>query len=80
MQLFCAPPRRGQILEMRIQIFQQLTSINAVLYYVPEILIQVGLADEHASSIATGSKDAATYANIVFVYILIAGFAFIWGQ
>jgi hypothetical protein len=50
------------------------------LYYAPEIFIQVGLADEHASLTAIGSKDAATYVIIVFVYIFIAGFAFIWGE
>jgi sugar porter (SP) family MFS transporter len=53
-QLFQFPLRRRLILGISIQILQQLTGINSVMYYAPEIFKQAGLSGQRASLLATG--------------------------
>lgn len=53
-QFFHPPLRRRLILGISIQILQQLTGINSVMYYAPEIFKQAGLNDQGASLLATG--------------------------
>lgn len=46
--------RRRMILGIVIQIFQQFTGINAILYYAPQIFVNAGLADNSSRLLATG--------------------------
>ncbi|CAG8615944.1 2558_t:CDS:10 [Funneliformis mosseae] len=46
--------RRRMILGIFIQIFQQLTGINAIMYYAPQIFINAGLTSNSSSLLATG--------------------------
>jgi sugar porter (SP) family MFS transporter len=53
-QLFHFPLRRRLILGLGIQILQQLTGINSIMYYAPEIFKQAGLPGQRAALLATG--------------------------
>ena len=53
-QLFRVPLRRRLILGIGIQTLQQLTGINSIMYYAPEIFKQAGLSGQGASLLATG--------------------------
>ncbi|CAF1650685.1 unnamed protein product, partial [Didymodactylos carnosus] len=53
-KLLQPPIRRRLVLGVLIQIFQQLTGINAVMYYAPKIFKQAGLSDNSVSLLATG--------------------------
>jgi sugar porter (SP) family MFS transporter len=53
-QLFRFPLRRRLILGVGIQTLQQLTGINSIMYYAPEIFKQAGLSGQRASLLATG--------------------------
>ena len=53
-QLFRFPLRRRLILGIGIQILQQLTGINSIMYYAPEIFKQAGLSGQNAALLATG--------------------------
>lgn len=46
--------RRRMILGIFIQIFQQLTGINAIMYYAPQIFLNAGLKENSSSLLATG--------------------------
>ncbi|CAJ0825815.1 9336_t:CDS:10 [Entrophospora sp. SA101] len=46
--------RRRMILGVVIQVFQQFTGINAILYYAPQIFVNAGLADNSSRLLATG--------------------------
>jgi sugar porter (SP) family MFS transporter len=81
---FLRPPlRRRLILGVSIQILQQLTGINSIMYYAPEIFKQAGLNDQRASLLATGINGCvlvlATIPAILFIdklgrrFILISG-------
>jgi sugar porter (SP) family MFS transporter len=82
-QLFYPPLRRRLILGISIQALQQLTGINSVMYYAPEIFKQAGLNDQRASLLATGINGfviiIATIPAILFIdklgrrFILILG-------
>ncbi|CAF1075825.1 unnamed protein product [Rotaria sordida] len=82
-QFFYPPLRRRLILGISIQILQQLTGINSVMYYAPEIFKQTGLNDLRASLLATGINGCviilATIPAILFIdklgrrFILISG-------
>ena len=81
---FLRPPlRRRLILGMSLQILQQLTGINSIMYYAPEIFKQAGLNDQRASLLATVINGCviivATVPAILFLdkigrrFILISG-------
>ncbi|UJR07838.1 hypothetical protein I4U23_012121 [Adineta vaga] len=53
-QLVQFPLRRRLILGLTIQIFQQLTGINSIMYYAPAIFKQAGLSGQRAALLATG--------------------------
>jgi len=82
-QFFYPPLRRRLILGISIQVLQQLTGINSVMYYAPEIFKQAGLNDQRASLLATGINGCviiiATIPAILFIdklgrrFILISG-------
>jgi sugar porter (SP) family MFS transporter len=82
-QLFRFPLRRRLILGLGIQILQQLTGINSIMYYAPEIFKQAGLSGQRAPLLATGINGCvnvlATIPAILFLdkwgrrFILIAG-------
>jgi len=82
-QLFRFPLRRRLILGLGIQILQQLTGINSIMYYAPEIFKQAGLSGQRAALLATGINGCvnvlATIPAILFLdkwgrrFILIAG-------
>ncbi|KAI7862105.1 general substrate transporter [Spinellus fusiger] len=46
--------RRRLILGILIQVFQQFTGINSIMYYAPKIFTQAGIADNSATLIASG--------------------------
>ncbi|CAG8606386.1 5868_t:CDS:10 [Funneliformis caledonium] len=46
--------RRRMILGIFIQIFQQLTGINAIMFYAPQIFINAGLTSNSSRLLATG--------------------------
>ncbi|CAF2604039.1 unnamed protein product [Rotaria sp. Silwood2] len=70
-QLFRAPLRRRLLLGLGIQLLQQLTGINSIMYYAPEIFKQAGLANRQASLLATGINGCvnilATIPAILFI-------------
>ena len=82
-QFFYPPLRRRLILGISIQVLQQLTGINSIMYYAPEIFKQAGLNDQRASLLATGINGfvivLATIPAILFIdklgrrFILIIG-------
>ncbi len=82
-QFFHPPLRRRLILGISIQVLQQLTGINSIMYYAPEIFKQAGLNDQRASLLATGINGCvlvlATIPAILFIdklgrrFILISG-------
>lgn len=82
-QFFHPPLRRRLILGISIQILQQLTGINSIMYYAPEIFKQSGLNDQRASLLATGINGVviilATIPAILYIdklgrrFILISG-------
>ncbi|CAF1647623.1 unnamed protein product, partial [Adineta ricciae] len=53
-QLLRYPLRRRLILGVTIQTCQQLTGINSIMYYAPEIFKQAGLSGQRAALLATG--------------------------
>ncbi|KAJ1989678.1 hypothetical protein H4R33_001972 [Dimargaris cristalligena] len=53
-QLLRRPIRRRLVLGVVIQILQQLTGINVIMYYAPTIFQQAGLSGTSASLLATG--------------------------
>ncbi|CAF1229188.1 unnamed protein product [Adineta steineri] len=82
-QLWHFPLRRRLILGLGIQILQQLTGINSIMYYAPEIFKQAGLSGQRAALLATGINGCintlATIPAILFLDkwgrrpVLIAG-------
>ena len=82
-QFLRAPLRRRLILGVSLQILQQLTGINSIMYYAPEIFKQAGLTDQRASLLATGINGIvlilATIPAILFIdklgrrFILLSG-------
>jgi len=82
-QFFHPPLRRRLILGISIQVLQQLTGINSIMYYAPEIFKQAGLNDQRASLLATGINGCvlvlATIPAVLFIdklgrrFILISG-------
>jgi sugar porter (SP) family MFS transporter len=82
-QFFYPPLRRRLLLGISIQVLQQLTGINSIMYYAPEIFKQAGLNDQRASLLATGINGCiiilATIPAILFIdklgrrFILISG-------
>ena len=81
---FLRPPlRRRLVLGVTIQVLQQLTGINSIMYYAPEIFKQAGLNDQRASLLATGINGVvlilATVPAILFIdrlgrrFVLISG-------
>jgi hypothetical protein len=54
---------RRLILGIGIEIFQQFSGINFIIYYTPEISKQFGLSEEKALSFSSGING---YVNIVF--------------
>ena len=82
-QFLYPPLRRRLLLGISLQALQQLTGINSVMYYAPEIFKQAGLNDQRASLLATGINGfvliIATLPAILFIdrlgrrFILISG-------
>jgi sugar porter (SP) family MFS transporter len=70
-QFLYPPLRRRLILGLSIQILQQLTGINSVMYYAPEIFKQAGLNSQRASLLATGINGCiiiiATIPAVLFI-------------
>ncbi|KAJ1981603.1 hypothetical protein H4R35_000647 [Dimargaris xerosporica] len=70
-QLLRRPLRRRVILGVVIQILQQLTGINVIMYYAPTIFQQAGLSSTSSSLLATGINGCvnilATIPAILFV-------------
>ncbi|KAJ1653238.1 hypothetical protein IWQ61_006598 [Dispira simplex] len=70
-QVLRKPIRRRLMLGIIIQIFQQLTGINVIMYYAPTIFRQAGLSDVSAPLLATGINGVvnvlATIPAIMFV-------------
>jgi sugar porter (SP) family MFS transporter len=54
LELFQGKLRRRMILGILIQIFQQFTGINSIMYYAPRIFQQAGVEGNSASLIASG--------------------------
>ncbi|KAI7889136.1 general substrate transporter [Mucor mucedo] len=54
LELFQGKLRRRMILGMLIQVFQQFTGINSIMYYAPQIFVQAGLGSNSAGLIASG--------------------------
>ncbi|CAO3612096.1 unnamed protein product [Mucor hiemalis] len=63
--------RRRLILGVLIQIFQQFTGINSIMYYAPKIFQQAGIQDTAASLIASGVNGCvnvlSTFIPIIFL-------------
>ncbi|UJR21639.1 hypothetical protein I4U23_024716 [Adineta vaga] len=82
-QFLYPPLRRRLALGISIQILQQLTGINSIMYYAPEIFKQAGLNDQRASLLATGINGCvlilATIPAILYIdrlgrrFVLISG-------
>ncbi|CAF2394200.1 unnamed protein product [Rotaria sp. Silwood2] len=53
-QLLRFPLRRRLILGITIQILQQFTGMNSIMYYAPSIFKQAGLSGQRAALLATG--------------------------
>ncbi|KAI7853247.1 general substrate transporter [Circinella umbellata] len=53
-ELFKPKNRRRLVLGIFIQIFQQFTGINSIMYYAPRIFLQAGIAESSATLIASG--------------------------
>ncbi|CAF4980380.1 unnamed protein product [Rotaria sp. Silwood1] len=53
-QLLRFPLRRRLILGITIQILQQFTGMNSIMYYAPSIFKQAGISGQRASLLATG--------------------------
>ncbi|CAF1304379.1 unnamed protein product [Adineta ricciae] len=81
---FLYPPLRRRLgLGVSIQVLQQLTGINSIMYYAPEIFKQAGLNDQRASLLATGINGVvivlATIPAILYIdklgrrFVLISG-------
>ncbi|CAF3796445.1 unnamed protein product [Rotaria sp. Silwood1] len=70
-QLFRVPLRRRLLIGLSIQFLQQLTGINSIMYYAPEIFKQAGLPGQRASLLATGINGCvnilATIPAILFI-------------
>ncbi|KAI8141036.1 general substrate transporter [Fennellomyces sp. T-0311] len=54
LELFKGTVRRRLILGILIQVFQQFTGINSIMYYAPKIFKQAGIDDQSATLIASG--------------------------
>ncbi|KAF7724349.1 hypothetical protein EC973_001137 [Apophysomyces ossiformis] len=54
LELFKGSIRRRLILGVLIQIFQQFTGINSIMYYAPKIFKQAGIGSNSATLIASG--------------------------
>lgn len=70
-QLFRFPILRLFLLGIGIQVFQQLTGINSIIYYAPEIFKQVGYNNQTSPLLATGINGCinviATIPTIIFI-------------
>ncbi|KAI9491632.1 general substrate transporter [Zychaea mexicana] len=53
-ELFKGTLRRRLILGILIQVFQQFTGINSIMYYAPQIFKQAGIGEQSATLIASG--------------------------
>ncbi|KAG0173799.1 hypothetical protein DFQ28_008121 [Apophysomyces sp. BC1034] len=53
-ELFKGTIRRRLILGILIQVFQQFTGINSIMYYAPKIFKQAGIGEDSATLIASG--------------------------
>jgi sugar porter (SP) family MFS transporter len=58
--------RRRLILGILIQIFQQFTGINSIMYYAPTIFQQAGVASRSASLIASGVNGVLNVLSTIF--------------
>ncbi|RCH85742.1 hypothetical protein CU097_004500 [Rhizopus azygosporus] len=75
--------RRRMFLGILIQVFQQFTGINSIMYYAPQIFIQAGISGNTASLIASGVNGVlnvfSTIPAILFLdrlgrrFVLISG-------
>ncbi|KAI9273031.1 general substrate transporter [Phascolomyces articulosus] len=54
LELFKGNTRRRLILGILIQVFQQFTGINSIMYYAPQIFKQAGIGEQSATLIASG--------------------------
>ncbi|KAI7851786.1 general substrate transporter [Circinella umbellata] len=54
LELFKGRNRRRLVLGMLIQVFQQFTGINSIMYYAPQIFKQAGIGEQSATLIASG--------------------------
>jgi sugar porter (SP) family MFS transporter len=89
-ELFKGTVLRRLILGVFIQIFQQLTGINSIMYYAPAIFQQAGLQSTSASLLATGINGVlnmlATIPAILYIdrwgrrWTLISGAAIMGGS
>ncbi|KAG1146841.1 hypothetical protein G6F37_004925 [Rhizopus arrhizus] len=83
LELFKGNILRRMILGILIQIFQQFTGINSIMYYAPKIFIQAGISGNTASLIASGVNGVlnvfATIPAILFLdrlgrrFVLMSG-------
>ncbi|KAI8149331.1 general substrate transporter [Fennellomyces sp. T-0311] len=54
LELFSVKNRRRMVLGIFIQIFQQFTGINSIMYYAPKIFLQAGIGERSSTLIASG--------------------------